>query len=67
MNLSPLKTQLERLTCNEHGTHPKVTLIKDGFNIECCCDNFKRKLNIEAQNLYGEMIKDEFKKAFKAR
>lgn len=67
MDLTPLKSRLEKLSCSEHGSHPKITLVKDGFDISCCCDNFKRKLSIEAKNLYGELVKDELKKAFKAR
>ncbi len=67
MNLAPLKSQLEKLSCSEHGTHPKLTLTKDGFDVGCCCENFKRVINIEAKKLIDKMIKDELKKAFKAR
>ena len=67
MNLAPLKSQLEKLSCSEHGTHPKLTLTKDGFDVGRCCENFKRVINIEAKQLLDQLIKHELKKAFKAR
>ena len=59
MKLDSVKQSLERMTCCEHGKHPKVTIAGSSLKIECCCEAFRSEVNQKSKTLIAEQAKKE--------
>lgn len=47
-----IKSELEKMTCPEHGKNPSVELVPEGkLRLHCCCDPFKSNLTQRIESL----------------
>ncbi len=69
MKLDSVKQSLERMTCREHGKHPKVRIEGDWFVFDCCCKAFENELARKAKTLVrdsaGKELGNKLKNLFK--
>lgn len=69
MKLDSVKQSLERMTCREHGKHPKVRISGDWFVFDCCCEAFRNELTRKAKSLAKDVaskeLGDKLKNIFK--
>ena len=69
IDYNAIKRTLERMPCRVHGEHPTVTIVRDGVNIKCCCDQFQKELTKKTEDLATKQVSDAidaaFRKAFK--
>lgn len=61
MKLDSVKQSLERMTCREHGKHPKVTIAGSSLKIECCCEAFRSEVARKSDSLVREQTDKEIR------
>ncbi|MBQ7531867.1 MAG: hypothetical protein IJT12_09200 [Paludibacteraceae bacterium] len=64
MDLTPVKNQLQRLTCPVHHQHPDVRIVrgKDSLQFSCCCQAFGTRLEKESERLMQQLVKESVDK-----
>lgn len=69
LDYSAIKRKIEIEVCIEHNVSPQFIKTAKGFQINCCCEEFKKKLLEKAQKHIAEQTKlavdKMLKKAFK--
>jgi len=69
VNMSSIKRKLERNRCPKCNKQPTVSVVRNSFKIDCCCDNFKRTLSKIAENEVTTQskkhIEDQLRRMFK--
>jgi len=69
IDLNAIKRKLEVLKCSEHNEKPKVSTLNSSISFSCCCDSFKKKLELKTKECFQiepkKMIENEMKKLFK--
>jgi hypothetical protein len=69
LDYSVIKRKIESEVCIEHNVRPQFIKTTKGFQINCCCEEFKKKLLEKAQKYVAEQTKlavdKMLKKAFK--
>lgn len=46
-----IKAELSRLSCPVHKKHPQISFTSQGFNVKCCCDDFRDTVNKKAEEV----------------
>lgn len=65
MNLQSIKMQIEKMICLKHDTHPKVTIKGSELLLDCCCDDFKNKVQKQTEKLIAKAIEKNALDMFK--
>jgi hypothetical protein len=69
IDLNAVKRNLEMLKCSDHNEKAKISTSNDNISFSCCCDKFKKKLELKTKELLQiesrKMIENEMKKLFK--
>ena len=65
MKLDSVKQSLERMTCREHGKHPKITIAGGSLKIECCCEAFRSEVARKSDSLIKEQTDKEIRDKLK--
>jgi len=69
LDYSVIKRKIESEVCIEHNVPPQFIKTTKGFQINCCCEEFKKILLEKAQKYVAEQTKlavdKMLKKAFK--
>ncbi|MFP5153634.1 hypothetical protein [Bacteroides clarus] len=60
-----IKTDIEKAKCPIHGKHPKVTFTQQGFNISCCCEEFRADTISKCREAIGKALQDAILHPFK--
>lgn len=60
-----VKKELERLSCPQHGKHPKVEFRGDRASVDCCCESFKKNIEGKLKGTIAKAMEEEIRKALK--
>ncbi len=60
-----IKSDIEKTKCPVHGEHPKVTFSLNGFNVSCCCENFRKDTINKCQQAISKALQEQILKSFK--
>lgn len=65
LDYSAIKRKIESEVCTEHKVSPEFIKTTKGFQINCCCEEFKKKLLEKAQKHIADQTKVAIEKMLK--
>lgn len=71
IDLNPIHDKLMRRVCPEHQLPPKIRMLRDRLDINCCCEAFRKEVLRESESLtykaIQEKVEKEMRKIFRGR
>ena len=56
---------VEQTKCTVHGEHPNVTFTPEGFDISCCCEDFRKETIKKCEDALEQALHEYIMNAFK--